>query len=273
MKSTLSLSAACRQGLMILACSLGAIGAAEAACNADNCYRALFPCANQAALSTASAYCQTITASGTTATNYPTRAVAACGTTPARYLSACACGPTCATPTPTSTTTPCPAFPNPTSGNVLPNSDFECGLAPWTPQAPDPSSVSYLVTSSAADAHTGTHAFEVTLFATPATRPEQGVNARITSPQVAVARNVPYKLTFWLRFSDLRCGFVGVMVNDQPIWTVDATDHGAASVGTWTLNQVDYTPTTDSVWVKFEYILGPALCSVRLDTVSLAPLH
>ncbi|KAK7990163.1 hypothetical protein PG989_010478 [Apiospora arundinis] len=252
MKSTLSLSAACRQGLMVFACSLGVIGAAEAACNADNCYRALFLCASQAALSTASAYCQTITASGTTATNYPTRAVAACGTTPAKYLSACACGPTCASSaTPTQTSTPCSAFPSPTSGNVLPNSDFD----------------------SAADAHTGTHAFEVTLFATPATRPEQGVNARITSPQVAVARNVPYKLTFWLRFSDLRCGFVGVMVNDQPIWTVDATDHGAASVGTWTLNQVDYTPTTDSVRVKFEYILGPALCNVRLDTVSLAPLH
>lgn len=154
---------------------------------------------------------------------------------------------------------------------MLPNSDFECGLAPWTPQVLDPSA-SYLITNNAADAHTGTHAFEVDLRAAPAT-PEMGVNARITSPQVTVAQNVPYRLAFWLRFNDLRCGFVGVMINDQPIWTVDATDHGAASVGTWTVNKVDYTPTTDMLRVKFEYVLGPAPCSVRLDTVSLVPLH
>lgn len=82
-----------------------------------------------------------------------------------------------------------------------------------------------------------------------------------------------YRLTFWLRFSDPRCGLVGVMVNDEPDRTVDATDHGADRVGSWTANQVDYTPAADSVRVTFEYILGPSLCSVRLDTVSLAPLH
>ncbi|KAK8087598.1 hypothetical protein PG997_002559 [Apiospora hydei] len=125
----------------------------------------MFPCASSAALSTAATYCQTITASGATATNYPTRAVSACGTTPARYLSACSCGPTCTTATPIPTATPCPA-PNPTSGNVLSNSDFECGLAPWKPQIHDPSSASYLLTTAAASAHTGTHAFEVTLHTT-----------------------------------------------------------------------------------------------------------
>ncbi|KAK8054827.1 hypothetical protein PG993_000054 [Apiospora rasikravindrae] len=236
------------------------------------CYRALFPCASSAALATASAYCKTITASGITATNYPTRAVSACGTTPARYLSACGCGPTCTTATPMPTLTPpCPA-PNPTSGNILPNSDFECGLAPWTPQVPDPSA-SYLVTNKAADAHTGTHAFEVTLHAAPST-PEQGVNARILSPSVGVVQNVPYRLAFWLRFSDLRCGFVGVMINGQPLRTVDAADNGSAVIRNWTENQVDYTPSTGSVRVKFEYVLGLAVpCTVRLDTVSLAPLH
>ncbi|KAK7941586.1 uncharacterized protein PG986_013973 [Apiospora aurea] len=234
----------------------------------------MFPCASSAALSTASDYCQTITASGTTATDYPTHAVSACGTTPARYLSACNCGPACTTATPTPTPTPCPA-PNPTSGNVLPNSDFECGPAPWAPQVPDPSSASYLLTTTtAASAHTGTHAFEVTLHTTPSTRPEQGVNARLTSPSVSVAPNVPYRLTFWLRFSDLRCGFVGIMINDQPVRTVDATDHGAASQGAWMENWVDYTPSTDAVQVKFEYVLGPAVpCAAGLDTVSLAPLH
>ncbi|KAK8096182.1 hypothetical protein PG999_014204 [Apiospora kogelbergensis] len=225
MKSTLGLSTACRQGL-ILACSISALGVAEAACNADNCYRALFPCASPAALSTASAYCQTITASGTTATNHPTRAVSACGTTPAHYLSACASAP----PTPTSTL--CPG-PSPTPGNVLPNGDFECGLAPWTAEAPHPSSVAYRVTDSAA-----------------------GPGRRRAH-----------------RFSDPRCGFIGVMVNDEPLRTVDATDHGADRAGSWTANQVDYTPAADSVRVTFEYILGPLLCSVRLDTVSLTPLH
>jgi hypothetical protein len=134
-------------------------------------------------------------------------------------------------------------------------------------QVPD-SSASYAITSPG---NTGSNAFEVDLNTSPRT-PEFGVNARIFSPALPVEPNVTYELTFWANFNNLQCGFIGVMVNDQAIWTVDATDHGAASIGTWTYNTVNYTPTTDVATVKLEYILGPAFCHVKTDTISFAPL-
>ncbi|KAI0433192.1 hypothetical protein F5Y09DRAFT_352206 [Xylaria sp. FL1042] len=58
-------------------------------CNADNCYRALFPCPSPSAVTEAVSYCVTVSADS--ATNYPTRAIAACGTGKERYISACSC--------------------------------------------------------------------------------------------------------------------------------------------------------------------------------------
>ncbi|KAI0123564.1 hypothetical protein BJ170DRAFT_697387 [Xylariales sp. AK1849] len=238
------------------------VGSVQAKCNADNCYRALFPCRSAAAWSSASAFCATIITGGTTAIDYPTRATAACGLAPDRYISACTCGPTC-TPIPSST--PCPV---PTGGNIVPNGDFECGLPPWTVQVPDPSAA-YSVTSPG---HTGNKAFEIDLVSSPST-PDFGVNARIISPGLSVVSGNSYQLRFWANFNDLRCGFIGIMIEDQPVFTVDATDHGAASIGTWTENIVDYTPTTSTISIKFEYLLGPALCHVKTDTITFTPLH
>lgn len=167
--------------------------------------------------------------------------------------------------TPTPTPTPCP--PPLTGGNVVPNGDFECDLTPWTVQKPDTSAV-YAVTSPG---NIGSKAFEVDLVAPPAT-PEYSVNARIISPALSVVPNTPYKLQFWANFNDIHCGFIGVMVNNSPIMTLDATDHGSASIGTWTDNSINYTPTTDQVTIKFEYLLGPALCHVKTDTITFTPL-
>lgn len=149
----------------------------------------------------------------------------------------------------------------------MPNGDFECGLPPWTVQVPD-TSATYSITSPG---NTGSNAFEVDLIAPPAT-PQLGVNARIISPALAVIPNTKYRLTFWANFNDLQCGFIGVQINDQPIFTVDATDHGAASIGTWTVNSVDFTSATAAVTIKLEYLLGPALCHVKTDTISFVPV-
>ncbi|KAK7757222.1 hypothetical protein SLS62_000771 [Diatrype stigma] len=167
--------------------------------------------------------------------------------------------------TPTSTPTPCP--PPLTGGNVLPNGDFEYDVAPWTVQKPDSSAV-YTITSPG---QAGSKAFEVDLVAPPAT-PEYSVNARIISPALSVVPNTPYQLKFWANFNDVRCGFIGIMVNNSPIMTLDAADHGSASIGTWTENSVNYTPATDQVTIKFEYLLGPALCHVKTDTITFTPL-
>ncbi|KAI0506389.1 hypothetical protein F5B22DRAFT_453009 [Xylaria bambusicola] len=58
-------------------------------CNADNCYRALFPCPSPSVVTEAVRFCATVSADS--ATNYPTRAIDACGTGKERYISACSC--------------------------------------------------------------------------------------------------------------------------------------------------------------------------------------
>ncbi|KAH8668926.1 hypothetical protein BX600DRAFT_496920 [Xylariales sp. PMI_506] len=156
---------------------------------------------------------------------------------------------------------------DPIDGNAVYNGDFECGyLSSWTLEVPDTSAFALLSTPG----HTGSIAFEVELTAAPAT-PVQGVNARITSNQpIPVVAGATYQLTFWTNFSNLQCGFVGVMVNDIPIWTVDAGDHGASSAGSWEPNVVEYVAATDTAVLKFEYLLGPALCQVQTDTITFA---
>ncbi|KAB5523124.1 hypothetical protein GE09DRAFT_1065552 [Coniochaeta sp. 2T2.1] len=231
--------------------------AAVAACNADNCYRALFPCSSPAAWSTASAFCATITAGGTTATDFPTRATGACGTAPSKYLSACACGPTC-TPTPTAPPI-CPPL------GLVPNGDFECDLTGWTVQVPD----SAADTSIFSPGNTGSKAFQVHTKSAPIT-PELGVSARIISSTINAAANVPSKLTFASFFTNADAGFIGVIINDAPVYTIDAHDRPA---GVWNTNSIDYNPTTDQIVIKFEFLFGPYPSYARIDTVNFNYLH
>ncbi|KAI1123144.1 hypothetical protein F5Y10DRAFT_252467 [Nemania abortiva] len=83
-------------------------------CYADNCYRALFPCPSPWIVTQAVLYCATV--SDDSATNYPTQAVAACGTGKERYISACSCP---ATNCPVKTTTQAAAVPSTVSSAVV----------------------------------------------------------------------------------------------------------------------------------------------------------
>jgi hypothetical protein len=89
---------------------------------------------------------------------------------------------------------------------------------------------------------------------------------RVTSANFTVTPDIPYTLTFNSWFDDLQSGFIGVMVNGEPIYTVDATDQGA---GAWHLNTVSYTPTTTTIDLRFEFLFGtqhvPGI--QRVDTV------
>ncbi|KAK3941002.1 hypothetical protein QBC46DRAFT_363678 [Diplogelasinospora grovesii] len=258
------LSAMLNKGLLL---AVGLLAAeASAACNANNCYRAMFPCGNAAQLSTASAFCATITAGGTTASNYPTKATAACGSDPSKYLSACACGPTC-TPTATgssasstitlssttsssssSTSNACTATVTP--NNLIANGDFECGQAPWTIEVPDRAAFAGL---SDVGSNTGDNNFMVGLYSKPAT-PQLGVNARIISSTFPVTPGVNYRLSFYSEFSSTQAGFIGVMVNNNPIYTVDASDFGCCQ----------YFP-------NFEFLFNTQITdgSMRIDTIAL----
>ncbi|KAH9899013.1 hypothetical protein F4778DRAFT_782609 [Xylariomycetidae sp. FL2044] len=245
---------------------LWAAGLAAASCNADNCYRALFACrAGKAnAFSTATEFCATITQGpGRTATNLPTEATPFCGTTADRFLSACSCGPTCF---PAPTGTPCPG---PTNGNLVPNGDFECGIAPWVVQVPDPAARYSL----AGPAYSGQNAFQVKLTGPPANQ-EYGIDARILSQPLPVARGARYRLSFWSYFSDELCRptFIGFMVNDgnDAIGDVGASDH---DYNAYHYNELEFTAKSDSVRIKFEWALGPDVCTASVDTVALVRVN
>jgi len=237
---------------------------ADATCSADNCYRALFPCPSPSAVSTASAFCATITANGVTATNYPTRATAACGNTPARYISACKCGPTCSTPSPT--TTACATPPTPTVGLLY--GDFECGLGSWTVQKPDSAATAGVTTNGP---NTGQKSFEVDFHA-PAVSPELGVSARITSQLVPVTPGVTYTLEFYTFFDNMDAGFIGVMFNGNPVKTVDARDNGW---GAWYVNRVNWTPAAGvtTAAIRFEFLFVSTVSSVdKIDSIKFQPV-
>jgi hypothetical protein len=219
----------------------------------------MFPCPSPSAVSSASDFCATITANGVTATNYPARATLACGLTPERYISACKCGPTCTTP-PACTPTPTPA------GNLVVNGDFECGLAPWTVQLPDPAATNKI----ASTANTGNQSFEIN-FKAPSVKDERGVSARLLTPPISVTPGVTYLLSYATWFDNLQAGFIGANINDVS-QTVDATDFGANS---WHLNKLAWTAgagVTTAV-IKFEFIYTPSVSAIdRIDTVSLVAL-
>ncbi|EPE32834.1 hypothetical protein GLAREA_05846 [Glarea lozoyensis ATCC 20868] len=233
------------------------IGGSKAAtvCSADNCYRALFPCPTPTAVSQAAAFCATITSGGVTATNFPARATAACGTSAARYISACKCGPTCTTTAACST---------PTAGLIY--GDFECGIPPWTTQIPD-AAASVKVSSPG---FTNQKAFEVD-FTPPSVVTEFGVSARIIGPAAPVSPGKTYKLTFatWFEFGS--SGFTGVMINDIPYRTIDPNDYG---MGHWHFNQLAWTAnaTETTATPKFEFLFSPSQSVAKVDDVVFAAL-
>ncbi|KAI3558762.1 hypothetical protein CABS03_11472 [Colletotrichum abscissum] len=232
----------------------------HARCNADNCYRALFPCPSPSAVSSASAFCATLTAGGTTATNLPARATSACGTSASRYISACACGPTC-TPSPT------PPCGSPSGPNLLTNGDFECGIGPWIVQNLD-QNARVGVTSAAS--HTGTHSFESRLLYDRNSQ-DPVVSARLSTPVFSVQPGVPCKLRFWSYFDNQAAGFIGIQFNGEPKRTLDAGDAGGW--GIWKVFEVEYTPVTDKLDITLEFLYGRVASVVRVDGVEFGYLH
>ncbi len=222
----------------------------------------MFPCPTPSAVSLASAFCATVTAGGVTATNYPTRATAACGTTPDRYVSACQCGPTCSGfATSTSKASSCTAEP---TGSALLYGDFECGT-------PDPFAVqirySSFVTSVDSPGFTGKYAFTTRYNGSSTCGVNTCTNARIVGPALPVTPGVDYKLTFATFFASGGAGgFIGLPLDDRGP-TIDAFDFPQDQ---WHLTQWpwDARAGETSLQVIFEW-LGPAS---RLDSITFAPV-
>ncbi|KAI4214636.1 MAG: hypothetical protein LQ351_002709 [Letrouitia transgressa] len=250
------------------ACLLFQASIAQAAyppgCNADNCLRALFPSASPSALSAASAFCATYTTIINTATTgFPARATGGCGSSPSRYSSACSCKPTATTTLTTTTTTPT-CTPTP-ANNLIKNGGFECGLAPWV--AGDVTNTRHYVRGPG-DA--SPNAFEFNQVGP--VDPASNQNPAFLTQDFTATAGTAYRLNFRTYFDKCttREGFVGVRLNQAFGTTVDACDFGG-SAGSFKSNSITFTPTTNAVNVRFEFLTNEPDAVFKLDNIAFVP--
>lgn len=101
--------------------------------------------------------------------------------------------------------------------------------------------------------------------------PTANQNPAAVSQNLATVAGVPYNLNFRTWFD--KCtgseGFVGVKINGQPVYTVDACDNPA---GQYSTNLVQFFATGGDN-VRFEFLIGENPAVVKIDNVSVVPLH
>lgn len=227
----------------------------------------MFPSTDPARYSTATSWCATYTQAVQTATTgFIPRFTSGCGFSPSRYSSACACIPTwfpspatTTSTTATSTTTTPPAC-APTPYEVWQNGDFECGWFPWRP----------LVTlgttyALAGPAYSGSYAFQVTQNGPIDT---VGLGQALLEQLIYITPGVHYTLTFQSYWSGYG-GFIGVKINGNPVYTVDAGDR--LGPGVWNTNSIQFTATTGQHLIEFEWIFGNSNVFASIDAVVLSP--
>ncbi|KAL8791025.1 MAG: hypothetical protein Q9195_006099, partial [Heterodermia aff. obscurata] len=266
------------------------------------CLRALFPTQSPAVYSSDAAFCATFTATvRTQTTGFPSKATAACGTAPARYSSACSCKPTLAstltsttstssstskTSTSTSSTSTTSTSTTSTSStsstsssttsagptctpkqsfnDAVINGDFECGLPPWVAQ--DIAGTSHAVTSPG-DASNFAYEFDQI----GPVSPTANQNPASLSQSLITQGGVPYTLSFRSYFD--KCtgseGFIGVKINGQPVYTVDACD---GTAGVFNSNVYQFFAAGGDT-LRFEFLIGENPATVKIDNVSVVPLH
>ncbi|KAL8950863.1 MAG: hypothetical protein Q9222_003117 [Ikaeria aurantiellina] len=196
------------------------------------------------------------------ATGFPSRASAACGTAPARYSSACSCRPTISSTmstSKTSTTSTTPTCTPTPANNIVQNGGFECGLTSWI--AADVSSTTHAVTSPG-DNSPSAYKFDQV----GPVDPDSYMHPASVNQDLAVTVGQSYTVRFRTYFD--KCtgseGFVGVMLNHQPVYTVDACDFGA---GAFKDNTVTFTAAASPENLRFEFIIGENPATVKIDNV------
>ncbi|KAM0801180.1 hypothetical protein BDR22DRAFT_214586 [Usnea florida] len=165
---------------------------------------------------------------------------------------------TTTTPSSTSPTTPPTCAPTPAT-NLVQNGGFECGIAPWIPTDIIHTTHS-LTPPAAADNSLSAYQFTQSGPVDPSTDSNPASVNQDISP-LTVGR--PYVLTFRSYFA-APCGngFVGVMLNHQPVYTVDACDYRA---GVYNDNTVDFVAAAASENLRFEFLAGDVGMIMRID--------
>ncbi|CAF9931226.1 hypothetical protein IMSHALPRED_008565 [Imshaugia aleurites] len=76
-------------------------------------------------------------------------------------------------------------------------------------------------------------------------------------------------LTFRTYFDACGDGFVGVKLNQAPVYTVDACDYGA---GAFEDNTVNFTATVSPTNLRFEFEVSETTAVVKIDNVAVVPV-
>ena len=94
--------------------------------------------------------------------------------------------------------------------------------------------------------------------------PDANQHPASVNQDLTVTVGQAYTLTFRTYFD--KCtgseGFVGVMLNHQPVYTVDACDFGA---GDFKTNTVAFTAAANPENLRFEFLVGETDAVVKLD--------
>lgn len=152
--------------------------------------------------------------------------------------------------------TPATCAPSP-SNSVVQNGGFECGIHPWI----------------GADLHRSTHsisspgdnsAFAYEYDQNGPLTPDPSANPASLSQQLLVSVGQAYRLTFRTYFDACTTneGFVGVMLNQVPVYTVDACDFGA---GAFKDNTVSFTAASSPLNLVFQFKTGEIHAVVKID--------
>ncbi|KAL9595393.1 MAG: hypothetical protein Q9219_006468 [cf. Caloplaca sp. 3 TL-2023] len=170
------------------------------------------------------------------------------------------------TSTSTTSTSPTPTCPPKSYNEAVINGGFECGLAPWV--AEDIVNTKHSLASPGDDS---TFAYEFDQIGPKG--PDADMHPAAVYQDIGLVSGVPYNLrfrTFFAKCSTGSEGFVGVMINRQPVYTVDACDKGA---GAFKDNLVQFYAPADSTNLRFEFLTGENEATFKIDNVSVMPLH
>ena len=90
---------------------------------------------------------------------------------------------------------------------------------------------------------------------------------------LAVTVGQDYTLTFRAYFQQCTGteGFVGVMLNHEPVWTYDACD-GGPPYGVYKTQTIPFTAAANPENLRFDFVVGPATdVIVKIDNVVVVP--
>jgi len=246
------------------------------------CLRAMFPTQSPAAISSALAFCATYTTKLNTATTgFPNRATGGCGTSTARYSSACSCKPTTTSSTTLATSTTSATSTTPatsttgylpgcspiSSNNLVQNGGFECLY--WVDWSPKDVANTYHIDTTGQNSYTS---YEFKLRGNPASTTEV---ASLSQDVPGFTVGASYVLNYGSCWStcDQSIGFIDIKLNYQSVTTIHPCQGTVAGLGWVNGTFGPFTAVSNVENLRFEFVLSLNQNNddIRLDNIAITP--